>query len=71
MAALTTQQMLDEALEVRHQLMLGRSAVTVSSGGKSVTYHSTDLGRLDLYIASLRTQLGQPSGLSRPIDPSF
>lgn len=71
----TTQQLttwLAEAEQARHELLLGTRAVSVSTGsGKSVTYAATDIGKLDVYIASLRTQLGQASGLGLPFVPTF
>lgn len=73
---MATQQQLEtwlaDAEQARHELMLGRAAVSVSSGsGKSVSYTATDLGKLDLYIASLRRQLGQDTGLGAPFVPTF
>ena len=63
---------LTEALDVRHQLMLGQKAVTVSSaGGKSITYNQANLGLLDQYIAQLRASLGLPTGYRGPITPIF
>lgn len=49
---------LAEARGARHQLLIGASTVSVSSGGKTVSYSQADLARLDLYIASLMSQLG-------------
>jgi len=73
---MATQQQLEDWLaqaeQARHELILGNHAVSVSSAsGKSVTFSATDLGKLDSYIASLRRQLGQPSGLGRPFVPTF
>lgn len=66
------QTWLTEAEQARHELIVGTRAVSVSTGsGKSVTYTATDLGKLDAYIASLRVQLGQSSGFSRPFVPTF
>lgn len=71
----TTQQLtawLAQAEQARHELLIGERAVSVSSSsGKSVTFTATDIGKLDVYIASLRAQLGQASGLSRPFVPTF
>jgi hypothetical protein len=70
----TTQQLqawLAEAEEARHELLIGRKTVTVSSNGKSQTYAQTDLGKLDAYIVSLRSQLGLPTGVSKPFTPIF
>lgn len=66
------QTWLTEAEQARHELIVGTKAVSVSTGsGKSVTFTATDIGKLDVYIASLRTQLGQASGLGRPFVPTF
>ena len=71
----TTQQLqawLSEAEQARHELLLGTRAVSVSTGsGKSVTYTATDIGKIDAYIASLRKQLGQPTGVGLPFVPTF
>lgn len=70
----TTDQLtawLAEAEDARHQLFLGKKTVTVSSGGRSITYMQTDLTKLETYIVSLRTQLGQPTGVSPPFVPQF
>ena len=73
---MATQQQLEawlaEAEQARHELMLGDKAVSISSGsGKSLSFAATDLGKLDLYIASLRRQLGQDPGLGAPLVPFF
>ncbi|WP_425065109.1 gpW family head-tail joining protein [Reyranella sp.] len=71
----TTQQLttwMAEAEQARHELIVGNRPVSVSTGsGKSVTYTATDLGKLDAYIASLRKQLGQPTGVGLPFVPTF
>ena len=62
----TTDQLrawLAEAEAARHQIAIGGNPQSVSTGsGKSVTYSATTLGQLDAYIASLRRQLGLPTG---------
>ena len=73
---MATQQQLEawlaEAEQARHELVIGNKAVSVSSSsGKSVSYTEADLGKLDAYIASLKAQLGQPSGLGYPFVPTF
>lgn len=66
------QTWLNQAEQARHELLIGGRAVSISSsGGKSVSFTQADIGRLDLYIASLRRQLGQDSGVSAPIMPVF
>ncbi len=71
----TAQQLetwLAEAEQARHELLIGTRAVSVStSSGKSVSFTATDIGKLDVYIASLRNQLGLVSGLSQPFVPTF
>lgn len=73
---MATQQQLEawlaEAEQARHELMLGDKAVSISSGsGKSLSFAATDLGKLDLYIASLRLRLGLDPGLGAPLVPLF
>jgi hypothetical protein len=62
----TTDQLtawLAEAEAARHAIAIGGNPQSISSAsGKSVTYSTTTLAQLDSYIASLRRQLGQPSG---------
>ncbi|MBR2813465.1 MAG: hypothetical protein IKE60_02360 [Reyranella sp.] len=66
------QAWLTEAEQARHELILGNKAASVSSSsGKSVTFTASDLAKLDTYIASLRAQLGQATGLSGPFFPVF
>lgn len=65
------QTWLAQAEEARHELLIGSRAVSVTTGsGKSVSFTESDLGRLDLYIADLKRQLGQDPG-GRPFVASF
>lgn len=57
----TPQQQLDEALAVRHQLMLGKATQSLSIGERRVEYTKTDLKTLDAYIAELRRQINGAS----------
>lgn len=59
----TTQEQLDEALAVRHQLMLGQRHVRLAFGERSVEYSRSNLADLDRYIAELRRKL---SGATTP-----
>ncbi|MCW5737354.1 MAG: hypothetical protein KIS73_24725 [Enhydrobacter sp.] len=72
MPVMTDADRLAEALDVRHQLMLGQKVVSISSaGGKSLTYSQANLPLLDQYIAQLRRNLGLPTGYGAPITPIF
>jgi gpW protein len=51
---------LSEAETARHKLLLGKSATSTGFDGKQVTYQPTDLGQLNLYIRSLKIELGLP-----------
>jgi hypothetical protein len=69
---MTDQERLDEAEQARHELLTGKSAVSISSSsGKSVSYEKANLAALESYIVGLRQKLGLPSGVSRPIVPLF
>lgn len=50
----TPQQHLDEALTVRHQLLLGKAMVSLGFGERRVEYTKAELPALDAYIAELR-----------------
>jgi gpW protein len=68
----TTQELYDQAMAARHELLTGSKAITVSSSsGKSVTYSQANLQALESYIVGLRKQLGLPLGVSAPIVPYF
>lgn len=69
---MTDQEALDEALQARHDILVGKKAVSISSSsGRSLTFDRANLAALEAYIAGLRVKLGQPSGVSRPIVPLF
>jgi len=53
---------LAEAEDARHSLMVGKSAVSVTSDGDTVQYTRASLPRLDAYIRDLKSQLGMSSG---------
>lgn len=58
---------LAEAKTVLHQFRLGQKEVSISSGGKSLTYDKANIGELKLYIAEMERLLGNPSGIARPL----
>lgn len=55
---MTAQQKLDEALQVRHQLMLGKAKASLGFGDRSITYTQATRKDLDAYIAELRREIG-------------
>lgn len=54
---LTLQQQLDEAVDARHRLVVGKKTVSVWYGERRVEYAPTQLKDLDEYIAGLRRQI--------------
>jgi len=52
-----TQQLLDEAIDARHKLIVGRARVSVGFGDRRVEYTAATLKQLDAYIAELRRKL--------------
>lgn len=53
----TPQEQLDQALAVRHQLLLGQAVASLQLEGRRVEYTKADLAQLDAYIAQLRRQI--------------
>jgi len=53
----TTQQLLDEAIAARHQLLVGKARVSVGYGDRRVEFTAATLKQLDSYIAALRRRL--------------
>ncbi|MBB4726355.1 gpW family head-tail joining protein [Xanthomonas arboricola] len=53
----TPQQHLDEALAVRHQLLLGKATVSLAFGERRVEYTKAELPALEAYIAELRRKI--------------
>lgn len=53
----TLQQQLDEALQARHQLLVGKSMVSFGHGQRRMEFTAANLKELDTYIAGLRRQL--------------
>lgn len=60
------QARLDEAKAVLHQVRLGQKEVSITSGGKTVSYDKTSIGDLRSYISEMERELGNPSGIARP-----
>lgn len=54
---LTLQQQLDEAVEARHRLIVGKKTVSVGYGDRRVEYTVAQVADLDRYIAELRRQI--------------
>ncbi len=47
------QQRLNEARSALHDLRTGKARVSISSGGRSVTYHAVDAAALNAYVHEL------------------
>ncbi|WP_176086956.1 gpW family head-tail joining protein [Martelella sp. HB161492] len=62
---ITLESQLSEARLALHKLETGRSAVTLSYDGETVTYSGADRASLRAYIRGLETELGIRSS-SRP-----
>lgn len=70
------QTWLTEAETARHKLLTGSLRQRVSYNGQAdVTFATTDIARLDAYIASLKSQIavadGSGRGATRPIHFTF
>jgi hypothetical protein len=63
----TLQARLREAEAAYHELIIGAKEVSVSTGGKSVSFTQANLTSLSSYIVSLKRQLG----LARAAPPIF
>lgn len=61
----TLQLWLADAIAARHALLTGKRTASVSYDGKSVSYSQLDIGRLEAYIASLRSQIAALTGQQR------
>jgi hypothetical protein len=53
---------LSAAQAALHSLMIGKSAVTLSYDGESVSYAQADESKLRRYIGELKSQLGLAAG---------
>ena len=68
---ITLLKRLKEAEEALHQLMIGKSAVSLSRGdaggnSRSYQYAQADIPRLERYISQLKSRLGLCSSRRRP-----
>lgn len=62
----TLQQKLDEAVQARHDLLVGKSMVSIGHGERRMEYTAANIKALDNYIAELRRQLvGMPARRGR------
>lgn len=65
------QARLKEAEDALHERMVSGQTTSVNTGGKSVSFANTPTAELVAYIASLKRQLGLPTGAARPIMPIY
>lgn len=61
----TTQELLDEAIAVRHAWRTGRTRASVTHGDRTISYSIEGLKQLDAYIAELRRLLAGASARGR------
>ena len=63
----TTQELLDEAIAVRHAWRTGKTRTSWTHGDRQVSYSVEGMKQLDAYIAQLRRELAgaKPRGRSR------
>lgn len=61
----TTQELLDEAIAVRHAWRTGKTTSTVTHGERTISYSIEGMKRLDAYIAELRRLLAGPAPRGR------
>ena len=54
---MTLQERLTEAENALHELLLGKRAVKISRGGKSLEYTPADITALRRYITELKAQI--------------
>lgn len=58
----TLQEKLDEAIQARHELLIGRAMVSLGHGERRMEYTAANVKALDTYIAELRRQIaGRPA----------
>lgn len=55
---MSTDQKLQDAKNALHELQLGKKIVTLSKGGRTVSFNQVQLLDLKSYIAELETELG-------------
>ncbi|ECC9579938.1 phage tail protein [Salmonella enterica subsp. houtenae] len=56
-----TQEMLTEARQALHELLLGKRVVSVSKNGRQVQFTLINIADLRNYIAEIESGLGLPS----------
>lgn len=66
----TTQELenqLAQAEQARHKIMTGKSTVSISYAGRSVTYNQANLSDLNVYISELKMRLGRGGRRSKGV----
>jgi hypothetical protein len=65
------QARLDEAEAHLHKMIVGKAVIETEHGEKSARFRSylSDIDRLENYIAKLKRQLGQDTGVRGPMIP--
>jgi len=66
----TLQGWLTEAEQAQHELSIGKSVVEVWRDGRRITYSKADLAALRLYIADLKRQIADLTGVASD-DPMY
>ena len=61
----TTQELLDEAIAVRHAWRTGKTKASVTHGDRTISYSVQGLKQLDAYIAELRRLLAGSGPVGR------
>ncbi len=61
----TVAEKLAEARGALHRLRIGKASASISSGGRSVTYHAADITRLEAYVRELEQQAATTAGTPR------
>lgn len=58
----TLKEKLDEAVQARHDLLVGKLMVSIVHGERRMEYTAANIKALDTYIAELRRQItGRPA----------
>ena len=58
----TVAERLAEARGALHRLRIGKASASISSGGRSVTYHAADISKLQAYVRELEQQAPATAG---------
>lgn len=56
---MTNEERLSQAIEAKHQLLMGKSAVQVGHGQRQVTFSQRTIAELDKYIQKLELMCGK------------